>query len=302
MEKTLFVIMAFSAMLLLSCESNNSDSNKTTTDSVTSDSTLVIDTLSSNELGEINNIALNNIDTTDSRFETTAAKGDLWLGFINAFRSCWQDETFKSNIVYLGPSNAKYLGTVLSKDKATTWATLESVGIDSNDLKKFINVGVDAPQNCSSDKFLKNYFKVLLAGNYGNTIDGNLSVAIQNANEFRMLTGKWRVDDINFLIFNNFLDTCKKESVILYKKNLERNKLLLTKVLVLTDFSAEVQPSRSLDASLGVKLDSTINATTSLNAGVDLSFKRVSGGKILVNGKGTSYVIGMLQKVKKIIR
>lgn len=290
-------------LLMLSCNPQPSDK---TTKNDQKDQFIFEDT-PNDVLGNINQTIISP-DTAENGIVSTAAKGSLWTIFTKTFKDCWQDETFKKNIVYLGPSNSKYLGAILSKDKQTTWKTLEKVfGQDYDQLKKFCQAGSEAPDNCDKDELISNYFNILLDGSYATSLDGNLKLTLEDRKHIKMLTGKWRVDEIILGDFNSYMDTAKNQSVIDYKKYLTSgSNYLLTKVLVIEDFSAEIETNRKIDAGLEGKLDKGIKMellgqnADSLNAKMKIAFTRTSDGKVKVSATGKSYAIGMLQKVKKV--
>lgn len=286
---------------LAACNNNSSDKEK---DNQQMDKYAFEDT-PEDDLGSINQYILSP-DTTETGFVTTAAKGSLWTAFTKTIKDCWKDATFKKNLVYMGPSNSKYLGAIISKDKQTTWKSLEKV-FNGNyaELNKFCQKGSDAPDNCNKDELITNYFNILLDGNYGSSIDGNLKLAIEDKKHIKMLTGKWRVDEIILGDFNSYMDTTTNPAVLDYKKYLTMNgNYLLTKILVIENFSAEVDTKKKIDAGLEAKLNTGINmqingeGADSLNTKLDIGFKRTADGKIQVSATGKSYAIGMLQKVK----
>lgn len=298
-KSLIFGCMLFS--LLLSCNNQPSDKDK---NEEQKDKFLFEDT-PNDDLGSINQKILSP-DTTQNGIITTAAKGSLWTAFTKTFKDCWKDETFKKNIVYMGPSNSKYLGAILSKDKQTTWKSLEKVFNGNYDeIKKFCQPGSDAPNNCDKDELISNYFNILLDGSYGSTLDGNLKLTIEDRKHIKMLTGKWRVDEIILGDFNSYMDTTTNPAVIDYKKYLTSgSNYLLTKILVIENFSAEIESKRKIDAGLEAKLNTGINTEVkgqgadSSNAKLNIGFTRTSDGKIKVSATGKSFVIGMLQKVK----
>ncbi|WP_415325101.1 hypothetical protein [Chryseobacterium sp. MMS23-Vi53] len=246
-------------------------------------------------------------DTVRTGIITTAAKGSLWTAFTKTFKDCWQDETFKKNIIYLGPSNSKYLGTIVSKDKQITWKSLEKVlNGNYNEINKFCQQGNGAPNNCNKDELINNYFDILLDGNYSN-IDANLKLALEDRRQIKMITGKWRVDEIILGDFNSYMDKSTDPAVIDYKRYLtNKNNYIITKILVIENFSAEVESNRKMDAGLTAKLDTGINTeiknqgNDSSDTQLNINFKHTADNKIAVSATGKSYVIGMLQKVKNI--
>lgn len=259
------------------------------------------------DLGSINQNILSP-DTTENGIVTTSAKGSLWTAFTKTLKDCWEDATFKKNLVYLGPSNSKYLGAIFSKNKQSTWKTTEKVFKGNyGELEKFCQPGNDAPDKCNKDELIGNYFNILLDGNYGGTLDGNLKLALEDRKNIKMLTGKWRVDEIILGDFNSYMDTTTNPAVIDYKKYLTANSnYLLTKILVIENFSAEVETNKKIDAGLEAKLNTGINTeikgqgADSSNVKLDIGFKRTADGKIQVSATGKSYAIGMLQKVKNV--
>ncbi|WP_316834487.1 hypothetical protein [Pedobacter nutrimenti] len=253
------------------------------------------------------NMALASSDTSKSGIITNAAKGSLWTSFMKTFKDCFQDETFTKGIIYLGPTNSKYLGAILSNDKQITWKSLEKVlNGNEKEMNKFCAPSTNPADNCDKNELLNNYLGVLLNGTAQN-VDANLKLAIEDRKSIKMLTGKWRIDEILLGDFNSYMDATKDSAVIDYKKYLTmKDNFIITKILVLENFSAEIESNRKLDAGLQAELQKGISAPTasvgadSTRNGVKIGFSNGSNGTIKMNATGKSYVIGMLQKVNKI--
>jgi hypothetical protein len=299
MKNTQLLLISAVLVLLFSCTDKNKEER--------AHDPLKITLVNTNEqdLAAINQ-QLIKTDTAQSGLQTTAAKANLWTAFMRAFNNCFQDETFKKNVIYLGPSNSKYVGSILSRDKSITWKTLESA-FGSNyqsAVKKIVNEGNPAPDQCQNSELLSNYVNVLMDGTPSEAVNGQLKLAIEDRRNIKMLTGRWRVDELVLGDFISYLDTAKSKSVADYKKYLVNNKnYLLTKVLIIENFSAEIESNRQLDAGLQAQLATGITTVIksradSADAKLNLTFSRGAQGSIKVTGTGKSLAIGMLQKVK----
>ncbi|WP_143166886.1 hypothetical protein [Pedobacter caeni] len=224
---------------------------------------------------------------------------------MKVFKNCYQDETFKRNIIYLGPTNVKYLGAILSKNEQITWKSLQRVLEGrKGDFDKIIEKSDKPADNCDNDLLLNGYLNVLLDGAVKN-VEGDLKAAIQNRRSIKMISGKWRVDELLLGDFQTFLDTSTFAGIKDYKKYLPKN-YIITKILVIGNFSLEVETEKKLEVGLaaklknGVTLDGGGNSTDSTKNQAKVQLSLGSNGKLNMKSSGESYVIGMLQAVNKI--
>ncbi|SHG16870.1 hypothetical protein SAMN04488522_104716 [Pedobacter caeni] len=243
--------------------------------------------------------------TKDQNGITTTAAGTTWNAFMKVFKNCYQDETFKRNIIYLGPTNVKYLGAILSKNEQITWKSLQRVLEGrKGDFDKIIEKSDKPADNCDNDLLLNGYLNVLLDGAVKN-VEGDLKAAIQNRRSIKMISGKWRVDELLLGDFQTFLDTSTFAGIKDYKKYLPKN-YIITKILVIGNFSLEVETEKKLEVGLaaklknGVTLDGGGNSTDSTKNQAKVQLSLGSNGKLNMKSSGESYVIGMLQAVNKI--
>lgn len=235
----------------------------------------------------------------------TTAAGTTWNAFMKVFKNCYQDATFKRNVVYLGPTNVKYLGTILSKDKQITWKSLEQVLEGrKGDFDKIISKSDKPADNCDNDLLINGYLNVLLEGAIKN-VEGDLKATIQNRKSVKMLSGKWRIDELVMGNFQTFLDTSTYAGIGDYKKYLPNN-YIITKILVIGNFSLEVETDKKIEVGLaaklkdGITLDAGSDSTDSTKNQAKVELSLGSTGKLNMKSSGESYVIGMLMAVKKI--
>jgi len=179
-----------------------------------------LDDPTQDELSEINDTIVNMAATNTgvNLLQGSAAKGDTWESWENAFFSCFKDETFKKSVVYLGPSNLKYLGTIISKDKSETKRELTAI-IPPQDLSQFITKGTPV-KTCDLTKVKNLSINFFISAAFQQMTD-SLGLALTKYDSIKITGGEWQIDEIrtdDFIDYiNSHLNDKKIES---YKKSL----------------------------------------------------------------------------------
>jgi hypothetical protein len=255
------------------------------------------------ELAKLNELILNSaLDTTTNIIQGTAASSDTWKSWDDAYFSCFRDQTFKKNRIYLGPSNTKYLGVILSKDKSTARRNLQSI-IPPSDFTTFIIQG--APVNtCDLTKIKDVSLDLMLSATFAQ-MDDSLKSAINNYDSIKIVGGEWQVDELVIDDFLDYINSSSDNKVKAYKKSLlESNNYLLTKVVKVSGFAAEIYSTRNFGVGVSAQLQQgktldivspgVTNAAFKLNLGIK------SDKVVKVSSSGQFYIYGVIQKGKKL--
>jgi hypothetical protein len=288
-QVALFISILFST-LLLSCKGEEAGLENPTED----------------ELAELNNAVIEiSADTTTNLIQGSAAKGDTWESWENAFFSCFRDETFRKNKVYLGPSNLKYLGTILSKDKNSTRTDLISI-VPPAELATFIIRGGPV-SNCDLTKVKDFSINFFLDAALPQMTD-SLGAAVTKYDSVKVTAGQWQIDEIKIDDFLNYLNQNSNNPKIASYKNslLNKKNFVITKLVKVNGFKADVYTNKSFSAGVQAELQASkiLNIATPDSANNQLSTKLTltsnKKGIVNVSSSGEFYIFGMVQKGKKL--
>ena len=261
---------------------------------------------SEDELTALNEAVLElSSDSTQNAIQGTAAKGETWESWDNAFNSCFQDQTFKKNKVYLGPSNLKYIGTILSKDKSITRRDLKSVAPIA-DLDQFIIRGVPVA-NCDFTKVKDLSIGLIISAAYSQ-MNADLNTAVSKYDSVKVVGGQWQVDELRSEDFLDYLNAhSDNPKVAAYKKSLlDKKNFIITKVVKVTGFRADIYSNRNLSVGLQAELQTAkvipvaTPDSTNHNLNTSLSFSSSKRGVVSVSSNGQFYIYGMVQKGKEL--
>ncbi|WP_143708737.1 hypothetical protein [[Flexibacter] sp. ATCC 35208] len=257
-------------------------------------------------LQEINDSILSlAADTSINLIQGTAATGDTWESWENALFACFKDKTFRKKIVYLGPSNLKYLGTILSKDKTLTRRELTYI-VPPTELSKFITVGTPV-DNCDLTKIKDMSLNFFLSAAI-NQMSDSLGTAITKYDSVKVTGGKWQIDEIRTDDLIDYLnENATNPKIAGYKKSLlDKNNVVITKVVKITGFSAEVYTNKALSTAVKAELDPSkvLNIANPDSANNQLSFKlnlsSNSKSVVKVSSTGQFYIFGSVLKGTKL--
>jgi len=246
------------------------------------------------------------VDTNIHLIQGSAAKGESWESWDDAFSACFKNAAFKKNKIYLGPSNLKYLGTILSKDKQSTRRELVTI-VPSADFSQFATRG-GRVNECDLTKIKNFSINFFLAAALPQMTD-SLAAAVTKYDSVIVTAGEWQIDELKTDDFFDYIDQhLDNPKIAAYKKSLlEKNNLIITKVVKVNGFSAEIYNSKgfSTDASAELKgVGKTLDIATPDSANSQLSFKlnlkSSKKGIVNVSSTGQFYIFAMVQKAKKL--
>lgn len=260
---------------------------------------------SEEDLDEVNEIVLTK-DTSSPLLPTTGARGETWQSWEEIFNSCFKNETFRKNKVYLGPSNPKYLGTILSKDKNSTKRELTSI-VPLSEFSKFSNVGQPVG-NCDLSTVKDFSLDVLLGASVSNMSD-SLKMVLRNFDSTKITGGKWQIDELRIDDFLDYINESKDPKIINYKKSLlEKKNLLITKVIKVSGFKAEIYSSKEIKGSVAASLSQEVplpvitpdSTNNNNNFSVKLGLNRSKKNTVTISSEGQFYIFGMAQRGAKL--
>jgi hypothetical protein len=282
-----FILVLITA-LLLSCESEKAS----------------LEDLAENDIAQLNDEILEaSIDSLDTNLiQGTAAIADTWDSWDEAYISCFKDQTFRKNKIYLGPSNTKYLGVILSKDKVTTRRTLQSI-LPAAQFDKLIIKG--APVNTCDLTKVKNISLDIMLSAAFQQMDDSLKTSINRYDSIKIVGGEWQIDE---LIVDDFLDLVNGSTdpaLKAYRKSMLENKnYVITKVVKVTGFAAEIYSTKKFGVDVSATLEQgkvlDVVAPDAVNAAFKLTLSKQSDKVVKVSSSGQFYIYGVVLKGKKL--
>ena len=242
-------------------------------------------------------------DKDQPNISQPAAKDLQWKAWEAWFKNCPQNETFKKDIVYLGPSSSKGLGYIMSKNKTINGLDFIKISPDTFLFNTFFDKGVDVPQ-CDFSQMKDFTFELVASGNFLKSVNAELGTFVAKAKKITVKTGSWRIESIN-PDFMEYVNRSDQPSLKTYREALlDNGNIVLTKVLKVSGFEAEIESEDSIDVGLKAKLENGYNVNvvpsdSSRRIGFDLNFKRTSKNIVTVSSTGEFSLFGQASKGKK---
>ena len=253
---------------------------------------------------------LNNefIQSQPQNFNVPAGAPTLWQSFEAFFKSCVKSSGFqekglfsKYRLLYLGPTNPRYLGAVYSKDgviprtELTKWVTPDQ-------LKTFVAKGVDVP-GCDVNIIKDQFISLALGKLPFTTTDSALKFTFSNQDTIINTFGTWTIDGINTTEFLNFLNDNQSDKNIAHYREamLDKRNVVSFQVVKLTGFSADIKTKKSLDIGLDLSIP-VLSAQSS--SGKDsiicaFHFKKTNNTTVHVESSGQFYAFALVMKGKE---
>lgn len=258
--------------------------------------------------GELDSLSLTYSEHPDSEnpdISQPAAKGLQWKAWEQWFKNCPQNNTFRDDIIYLGASSSKGLGYILSKDKSLNKWDFLKISKDTTLHKTFFDRGVDVPQ-CDLSQMKDFSFDMVADGNFLKSVNGELAAFIANARSISIKAGTWRIESMDTGPFLAFINSSNDPVIMQYKEALLNKKnVVLTKVLKVTGFEAEIESKDTMNIGLKAKLENGLNVNvipvdTSRKIGFGLNFKRAANNKLVVSSTGEFSLFAQASKGRKL--
>jgi hypothetical protein len=266
---------------------------------------IALETPSQELLDSISLIAMNEVGDAQSDISHPAAKGLQWKAWEAWFKNCPENETFRKDIVYLGIASSKGLGYIMSKDKSLDRRDFYKVSKDTSLHKTFFNRGVSVKQ-CDLSKMSNFSFDMMVDGNVLKTVNAKLGALVENAKKITVKSGSWRIESIETGPFMDFINDSKDPLIIRYRVDLlNKANIILTKVLKVSGFEAEIESRDSIDAGLEATLENgfdvkVIPIDSTNRIGFNLNFKKGANRTINVSSSGEISLFGQASKGKMI--
>ncbi|NCT75472.1 MAG: hypothetical protein GXC78_13115 [Chitinophagaceae bacterium] len=271
---------------------------------------IALSAASEEESGQVQDSLLIEMDSTmtstKSLFPINGAAGDQELFWKQAFKACFDDGAtanntiFSKRLIYMGPSNNKYLGTIIDK-KGRTRRTLTSI-IPMSEIQKFSNIG-EVVNNCDLTRVKKVTVDFVIGGGFLSSADANLAAAFNNADSTIITGGSWRKDDFNIDAFLDFVNESTDPNVKKYKETLlENGNKVVTLVYKVDGFSAKSFLNKDVGVELEAKLKNTIEIKM---PGVDsakstIKFSSATKKEINISSSNSFYVFANIWVGKKL--
>lgn len=234
-----------------------------------------------------------------------AARGLQWKAWEKWFKACPKNETFKKDIVYLGAASSKTLGYVLSNDRSTDRIDFYKICPDTSVFRQFFNKGKPV-QQCDFSEISGFSFDMVAEGNVLKAANADLAAMVAKAKKVTIKAGTWRIESIDIVPFLDYINGSTNPKVIMYRKALlDQKNVVLTKVLKISGFEAEIESSDSLNVNLKALLANGLNVNviptdTTKKIGFDLNFKTSSSRTVTVSSSGEFSLFGQASKGKKL--
>jgi hypothetical protein len=261
---------------------------------------------SDNQVASLNNTFLSD---PVGPYNQVAGVPSLWESFESFFKNCVKNSNFpekslfgKYRLLYLGPSNPRYLGTVYShngvvpKTELTKWLTPDQ-------LNQFISPGNEVP-GCDiteiKDKFLSLVLgKVPVVGT-----DTTLKFVLENKDTIVNSVGSWAIDGINTAEFIKFLDENSSDKNIAFYRNVmtDKNNVVAFQVVKVTGFGADIHLAKDLKVSMDLNIPvlKAKNASGKDSTFCAFNFHKTSDRVIHVESSGQFYAFALVMKGKKV--
>lgn len=261
-----------------------------------------LESLSDKEVDDWNEAILSSRDSSLFFIESTGARGDLWNAWDEAFFSCFQNQTFKKrDRIYLGPSNPRYLGTILSKNLSSTKTELQYI-IPPQDYIKFATLGVPVT-TCDLKKVKNISLDILLEAAFAKMED-SLRITVSRYKNITLTGGEWQHDYLRTTEFINYLTRATDDDVKLYRESLASKKnVVLTDVIKINGFSAEIEVVDTLKGGLKVALEGGVKVPVNTATGtgsIDFGISKTSSKIVKVSSSNEFYIYGKAQKSKNL--
>lgn len=252
-----------------------------------------------------NNVAL---EETTFGFQNNAGAPSLWQSFEIFFKECVKSSNFpgrslfsKYRLIYLGPTNPRYLGTIYSSDKVlaktelTKWITREQ-------MDSFVAKGIPVP-SCDISE-MKDKFLELSLGNipFSNS-DSTLKIAWDNHDSIINSVGSWTIDGINTAEFQKFLNENTENKDLNWYKDLliQKKNIVSFQIVKVTGFSADIISHKDLnlqaEASIPIMKAKAQNGSDSTLFA--FKYHTTNNKTVHVESTGEFYVFALAMKGKK---
>ncbi|WP_337965585.1 hypothetical protein [uncultured Flavobacterium sp.] len=266
---------------------------------------VVLEEPSQGLIDSINVVTSSEFNDTIVALSVPASKGTQWKAWQAWFKNCSQNQTFQKDIIYLGASSSKGLGYILSKDKSIDKIDFFKICKDPSVLNSFINNGAMVSQ-CDLSKMNESAFDMMIDGNFLKTVNAQLGALVSNARKITIKSGSWRIESIETVPFLDYINSSTDPAIVNYRKHLiSKKNVVLTKVLKIYGFEAEIETNDTINTSLKATLENGLNINVvpiddTNKIGFDLKFKKTSANIVKVSSKGEISVFAQASKGNKI--
>jgi hypothetical protein len=291
-------ILSCIALIIIFCSCNNSDEDVQVefVEPVDADSAIIA----------YNNVVLK--DTTFG-FQTNSGAPTLWQSFEVFFKQCVKNSNFpdkslfgKYQLLYLGPTNPRYLGTIYSHDGVVSKTELTK-WIPSGDMESFIAKGISVP-SCDIAQMRDKFLQISIGSIPFSGSDSTLRIAWQNQDTITNSIGSWTIDGMNTEEFLKYLnETSTNKNLNWYKKILvEKNNIVSFQVVKVTGFSADITSSKqlTLQAETNIPLMKTKTSTGADSTLFSFKYRTINNKTVHVESTGEFYVFALAMKGKKV--
>lgn len=230
-----------------------------------------------------------------------AAKGLQWKAWEDWFKNCPQNKTFKDKIVYLGAASSKSVGYIMSKDKTLNRWDFFKINKDTSAYRTFLDYGVDVAQ-CDLSKMAQFKFDMIASGNFIKTANADLGALVENAKRITVKSGSWRIESFDTGPFMVYINASTDPMIEKYREALlDEQNIVLTKVLKISGFEAEIESKDTINTGLKATLANgfdvnVIPTDSSHKIGFNLNFQKVSDKIVKVSSTGQFSLFGQASK------
>lgn len=247
----------------------------------------------------------NFLKDSSKNFKPAAGAPSVWQSFELFFKSCVASSSFpekslfsKYRLLYLGPSNPSYLGTVFSKDgvqpktELTRWLSQE-------ELNKFIVKGVQVP-SCDIESIKETFISIAL----GNLTDPTLKFVLENKDSIRNSVGSWSIDYILTSDFIKYLNDSSSNDNVRYYRDVmtSGNNVVAFKVVKVKGFKADITSKRdiTIDVDLNIPIMSIKTNLGNDSVVCSLKLKKTNNRTVSISSDGDFNAFALVMKGRKI--
>lgn len=243
---------------------------------------------------------------------TNPGVSGTWAAFEVLFKACIENSSLrdkglfsKYRLLYLGPSNSKYLGTIYSADGVVDRTELRT-WLPEDRMKTFITKGFDVP-NCDVSSVKDMALDFFIDWKKLDKQDTALRDVISKHTNIQVQSLTWTIDEIRTAELNKYLRENKKNNPDLaFYDGLLNNKNNITaiKIVKIKGIKIEIESSRKFNAALQaklnvanpIKLKADPAATDSLAFGLKFSSSKQSN--IVIESDGEFFAFALATKAK----
>ena len=224
------------------------------------------------------------------------SKGETWKAWNNLRIQCVKSELIKDP-VYLGITNTIGLGAIMKKNFEVLEREMDIYAFADTEIHQIISKG--RPSSCQYIEIITMDFSVFTNSDIQG-VNAELNSAIKSSKNFGISISGWQVDNLKTGVLADILNGSNEPKKISYRNNLlKEDRLILSRVVRVLGFSADIHLSSDVSTSLKVSLQDGVLSTIG-NSDAALRFEYIDDKTIRVRSLGDFIVFGQFVKAREV--